>query len=150
MSLSSIINKTDFIKKCSIASFIFTGSAAIITCISCYITFENYKLIKENRKLIKENSKLLKIIILKDKITNNQFIENDEPNVNIVEPKSPEFIVIQTINALCEDLRENQDNQDNQEMVKNDKDYLDIFEDYHDIPNKNEKNFSLYKFLKWF
>lgn len=147
MSLSSIINKTDFIKKCSIASFIFTGSAAIITCISCYITFESYKLIKENRKLIKENSKLLKIIILKDKITNNQFIENDEPNVNIVEPKSPEFIVIQTINALCEDLRENQDNQ---EMVKNDKDYLDMFEDYHDIPNKNEKNFSLYKFLKWF
>jgi hypothetical protein len=147
MSLSSIINKTDFIKKCSIASFIFTGSAAIIACISCYITFENYKLIKENRKLIKENSKLLKIIILKDKITNNQFIENDEPNVNIVEPKSPEFIVIQTKNALCEDLRENQDNQ---EMVKNEKDYLDMFEDYHDIPNKNEKDFSLYKFFKWF
>lgn len=144
MSLSSIINKTDFIKKCSIASFIFTGSAAIIACISCYITFENYKLIKENRKLIKENSKLLKIIILKDKITNNQFIENDEPNVNIVEPKSPEFIVIQTKNALCEDLRENQ------EMVKNEKDYLDMFEDYHDIPNKNEKDFSLYKFFKWF
>lgn len=139
MSISSIINKTEFIKTCSIASFIFTGSAAIIAWISCYVTFENYKRIKENNRLLKS----IKLIICNDKINKRHTFENTENIVKIVPPKSPEFIVVQDKNSLCEGLIEND--------KENDKDYLDMFEEYYDVvpDNNGKKEYGLYKLFGW-
>jgi hypothetical protein len=151
-TLTSIINKTDFIKTCCIGSFIFTGSAAVIACISCYITFENYRLTKETRKLIKQlfhdNNKIHKLLIFEN-------TKNSE--LAIEAPKSPEIIVVvdnnKLLNDLSNDLREDTENKSNEENnnveenVKHEKDYLYMFEEYYDIvpANIEKKGFSLYK-----
>jgi len=154
-SLSSIINKTEFIKTCYIGSFIFTGSAAVIACISCYITFENYRLTKESRKLINQifhdNNKIHKLLIF----------ENTKNSTEVREAhKSPEIIVVvdnnNLLNVLNNDLREDTENKSNEEnknaedplkTLKHEKDYLDMFEEYYDIvpANTEKKSFSLYK-----
>ena len=120
-TISSIINKTEFIKTCGIGSLIFTGSTAIIACISCYITFENYKLTIKNRKLIQQllydNNKMQK-----------QFVFENTKNTEIVEP------TLET-----------------EKIVKHEKDCLDMFEEYCDIvlpDNTENKGFSLYKLFR--
>jgi len=139
-TISSIINKTEFIKTCGIGSLICVGSTAIIACISCYITFENYKLTKENRKLIQK--------LLHD----NNKIKNEE--VVIEAPKNPEFILPPDNNYLISCLRENkgaENTEESQKIVKHEKDYLDTFEDYYDIvvpDNAENKEFSLYKLFR--
>jgi hypothetical protein len=148
-TISSIINKTEFIKTCGIGSLIFTGSTAIIACISCYITFENYKLTNENRTLIQQllhdNNKIHKLLF---------FERTKNVEVAIEAPKSPEFIVVPDNNYLNPCLRENEEIKKSEENVKNckhEKDYLDMFEDYYDIvlPDNNEnKGFSLYKLFR--
>lgn len=156
-TLSSIINKTEFIKSCCIGSFIFTGSATLIACISCYITFENYRVTKETRKLIKQlfhdNNKIRKLLIFEN--TKNSELE-------IEAPKSPEIIVVvdnnNLLNDLYNDLREDTENksieekenknvEENVNTIKHEKDYLDMFEEYYDIvpANIEKKGFSLYK-----
>ena len=154
-TLSSIINKTEFIKTCCIGSFIFTGSATLIACISCFITFENYRITKEIHKLIKQlvhdNNKIDKLLIF----------ENTKNSVEVrEEPKSPEIIVVvdnnNLLNDLYNDLREDEENkciletgntEDPLKTLKHEKDYLDMFEEYYDIvpANTEKKGFSLYK-----
>ncbi len=154
-TLTSIINKTEFIKTCCIGSFIFTGSAAVIACISCYITFENYRITKETRKLINQifhdNNKIHKLLIFENTKNSELAIET---------PKSPEIIVVvdnnKLLNDLCNDLREDTENKSNEEnknsedtlkTLKQEKDYLYMFEEYYDIvpANIEKKGFSLYK-----
>ena len=163
MNISNIINKTDFIKKCAVASFIFTGGTAILVCLSFYITYEtrkltkdNHKLIKDNHKLIKENREIIKLVMNDinkmcsyekiEKIYNMEADEHKNLEVIITEPKSPEFIVVPN-NDLYEDSRENKDTK---KLFKTENDYLDMFEDYNDIPNKKENDYMLYKFFKLF
>ena len=163
MNISNIINKTDFIKKCDTASFLFTGGTAILVCLSFYITYEthkltkeNYKLIKDNHKLIKENREIIKLVMNDinkmcsyekiEKIYNTEADENKNLEVIITEPKSPEFIVVPN-NDLYKDSRENTDTK---KLFKTENDYLDMFEDYNDIPNKKENDYMLYKFLHLF
>jgi len=170
MNISNIINKTDFIKQCAVASFVFTGGTAILVCLSFYITYkthqltkDNHKLIKDNHKLIKDNHKLIKDnreiikLVMNDinkicsyekieKIYNKEADEHKNLELIITEPKSPEFIVVPN-NDLYEDSRENKDTK---KLFKTENDYLDMFEDYNDIPNKKENDYMLYKFLKLF
>jgi hypothetical protein len=119
-TISSIINKTEFIKTCGIGSLIFTGSTAIIACISCYITFENYKLTIKNRKLIQQ-------LLQDNNKMHNQFVFENTKNAEIVEP---------TLEM--------------EKIVKHEKDYLDTFEEYYDVvPDNTENNgFSLYKLFR--
>ena len=119
-TISSIINKTEFIKTCGIGSLIFTGSTAIIACISCYITFENYKLTIKNRKLIQQ-------LLQDNNKMHNQFVFENTKNAEIVEP------TLET-----------------EKIVKHEKDYLDTFEEYYDVvPDNTENNgFSLYKLFR--
>ena len=138
-TLSNIINKTEFIKTCSIASFIFTGSAAAIACISCYITIENYKITKEIRKLIKQ-------LVHDNKI-------NELKISKIMETNAREIIVVpDKIASLIEDeekkcILETVKNEDHLKTLKHEKDYLDMFEEYYDVvpDNSEKKSFSLYK-----
>ena len=119
-TISSIINKTEFIKTCGIGSLIFTGSTAIIACISCYITFENYKLTIKNRKLIQQ-------LLQDNNKMHNQFVFENTKNAEIVEP------TLET-----------------EKIVKHEKDYLDTFEEYYDVvPDNTENNgFSVYKLFR--
>jgi hypothetical protein len=122
-TISSIINKTEFIKTCGIGSLIFTGSTAIIACISCYITFENYKLTIKNRKLIQQ-------LLQDNNKMHNQFVFENTKNAEIVEP------TLET-----------------EKIVKHEKDYLDTFEEYYDVVPDNTDNtenngFSLYKLFR--
>jgi hypothetical protein len=147
-TISSIINKTEFIKTCGIGSLIFTGSTAIIACISCYITFENYKLTIKNRKLIQQ-------LLQDNNKMHNQFVfENaKKTEVSIEVPKGPELIVVPDNNYLYPCLRESEDAENTTESpkkVKHEKDYLDTFEEYYDVvPDNTENNgFSLYKLFR--
>ena len=147
-TISSIINKTEFIKTCGIGSLIFTGSTAIIACISCYITFENYKLTIKNRKLIQQ-------LLQDNNKMHNQFVfENTKKTeVSIEAPKGPELIVVPDNNYLYHCLRESEDAENTTESpkkVKHEKDYLDTFEEYYDVvPDNTENNgFSLYKLFR--
>ena len=138
-TLSNIINKTEFIKTCSIASFIFTGSAAVIACISCYITLENYRITKETHKLIKQ-------LVHDNKI-------NELKISKIMETNAREIIVVpDKIASLIEDeekkcILETVKNEDHLKTLKHEKDYLDMFEEYYDVvpDNSEKKSFSLYK-----
>ena len=139
-TLSNIINKTEFIKTCSIASFIFTGSAAVIACISCYITLENYKITKETRKLIKQllhdNNKINELKISK-------IMETNAREIIVVPDKIASLIVDEEKKCILETVKI----EDPLKTLKHEKDYLDMFEEYYDVvpDNSEKKSFSLYK-----